>query len=84
MNERVKTLVHERKISKLQIGDLESQIQDLNDRLFLAERKSAVTATVGKRHTHELKSEVLELQQQVACQRKQERKLKRNIEDLHF
>lgn len=29
MNERVKTLVHERKISKLQIGDLESQIQDL-------------------------------------------------------
>ena len=36
-------------------------INDLNDRLFLAERKSAVTTNIGKRQTGELRKEVQEL-----------------------
>jgi len=48
-SERVKILVHERRQNRAKIAELEALINDLNDRLFLAERKSAVTANIGKR-----------------------------------
>ena len=49
MQDRVRVLVDERKQNKSKINELEGLITDLNDRLFLAERKSAVTANIGKR-----------------------------------
>ena len=49
MQNRVRVLVDERKQNKSKISELEGLISDLNDRLFLAERKSAVTANIGKR-----------------------------------
>lgn len=52
---RVKVLVGERKHNKTKITDLEAEVQHLNDRLYQAERKTAVTATVGKRETNGLK-----------------------------
>ena len=61
MQDRVKVLVQERKVNKMKMGDLESQIQNLNERLYMAERKGKVTATVGKRQTSELQREVADL-----------------------
>ena len=58
MHDRVKMLVQERKMNKIKMGDLESQVNTLNDRLYMAERKGKVTATVGKRQTSELQREV--------------------------
>ena len=49
MQNRVRVLVDERKQNKLKISELEGLIDDLNDRLFLAEKKSTVTANIGKR-----------------------------------
>lgn len=44
-------------------------VSDMNDRLFLAEKKSAVTANIGKRQTGELRKEVQELQEEIVDQR---------------
>ena len=49
MQNRVGVLVDERKQNKFKISELEGLISDLNDRLFLAEKKSTVTANIGKR-----------------------------------
>ena len=54
MQDRVKTLVGERRQNKTRINELESMIHNLNDRLFLADRKTSVTANVGKRVVSEL------------------------------
>ena len=42
-------LVDERKKNKSKISDLEEQVKTLNDRLYLAAKKTAVTAVVSKR-----------------------------------
>ena len=49
LSERVKTLISDRRQNKIKLQDLEQETKDLNDRLFLAERKSNLTATLGNR-----------------------------------
>lgn len=62
LGNRIKTLVAERKQNKIKLEDLESQTRDLNDRLFQAERKSNLTATLGNRRIQELRNDIYELQ----------------------
>lgn len=59
--DKVRVLVDERKKNKVKIQELEQQVQHLNERLFQAERKQAVTATVSKRQKSEMKHEIEEL-----------------------
>ena len=47
--DKVRVLVDERKKNKAKISDLEEQVKTLNDRLYLAAKKTAVTAVVSKR-----------------------------------
>ena len=47
--DKVRVLVDERKKNKSKISDLEEQVKTLNDRLYLAAKKTAVTAVVSKR-----------------------------------
>ena len=57
----MKTLINERKTSKLKIVDLESQIADMKERLHHADRRTAVTASVGKRKIDTLSHQIQEL-----------------------
>ena len=84
MQDRVKTLVGERRQNKTRINELESMIHNLNDRLFLADRKTSVTANVGKRVVSELQKQVQDLSDEVTTQRNKEARLKRKMEELHF
>ena len=62
MADRVKTLINERKQSKLKINDLESQITDLKQRLHTADKKTAVTASVGQRKINSLSVKIDDLE----------------------
>ena len=61
MPDRVKVLVNERKQNKMRISDLQGLVEDLQTRLFQAERKTSVTVNVGKRQVNDLKSDIVEL-----------------------
>ena len=51
---RIKVLVAERKQNKSKLQDLENQAKILAEKLVQADKKSSVTANVGKKRINEL------------------------------
>ena len=58
---RIKMLVADRRQNKLKLQDLESKTKDLNERLFQADRKSSITATLGNKKIQDLRNDIYEL-----------------------
>ena len=65
LGNQIKMLVAERKQNKIKLEDLESQMRDLKDRLFQAERKNNLTANLGNKKISELRDDIFDLHEKV-------------------